>query len=184
MIGCILAAVCMGFCMTSCSEDGDDGDGGGAGSGIGTNSAKLDNATFKTPYGFWHRGDQDTEEMEDNLVLMEFYSFDPTAGKFPSKMSFVGIEYEMPKGQKEITSTVLRGNEYNLYLAKDVTMTSEGIQCGSKYNDTDAPDLKIVRNGNKYTITVEGVTLEDENNREYTFSFNYSGKLTNKQIAL
>ena len=178
-IGCMLAAVCLCFGLASCSED--EGEGGG--SNTGKNSVRLGNKTFKTPYGYWHSGAQDSEaSVDDNLILMEFYSYNPTSGKFPGKASVVGIEYEAPKGQKEITSTVLKGGEYHIYVAHDVTMSSEGLQCETYDNDTSNPDLKIVRNGSTYSISVEGATVSDEN-QNYDFSFNFSGKLTNRQIA-
>lgn len=176
-IGCILAAMCLCFSMVSCSED-EDGTGGGS----GNNSVKLGSKTFKTPYGFWHSGGQDTEDFEDNIIMMEFYSYNPTSGKFPGKASVVAIEYKAPAGQSEITSTVVKGGEYDIYVAHDVTMSSAGMQCETLYRDASNPDLKIVRNGNKYSISIDGAKVSDESN-SYDFSFNFSGKLTNSQIA-
>ena len=70
MIGSILATVCLSFC-------------------VGTNSAKLGNKTFKVPYGFWHMGFEDSEGGEENVVMMEFYSYNVLSNKFPDKISAV-----------------------------------------------------------------------------------------------
>lgn len=177
-IGCMLAAVCLCFGMASCSED--DGEGGG--SSTGKNSVKLGDKTFKVPYGYWHSGAEDSEaSVEDNVMMLEFYSYNPTSGKWPSKMSVVAIEYNVPEGQKEITSTVLKGGEYGIYVAHDVTMSDPGLQAEGDY-DASNPDLKIVRNGNTYSISVEGAKVSDDD-RSYDFSFNFSGKLNHLQIA-
>ena len=186
MIGCILTAVCLCFGMASCSEDDGDGDGDGS-SSVGKNSAKLGNETFKVPYGYWHNSAEDSEAsaIGDNVILLEFYSYNPTSSKFPGKASVVGIEYDVPEGQKEITSTVLKSGEYRVFVGHNLTMNeNEGIYCESKFNSTNDPDMKIVRDGSKYTITVEGLKVSDENDENvYNFSFNYSGKLTHRQIA-
>jgi len=165
--------------MASCSED--DGDGDGSGSSVGTNSAKLGNKTFKVPYGFWHMGDEDSEEGEENVVMMEFYSYDVLSNKFPGKMSAVYIDFIVPSGQKDITSTVVDGSDYNIYVVHDATMSSSGLQAETRDHKSN-PDMKIVRNGSKYSISIEDAKVSD-GNQSYDFSFNFSGQLTHRQIA-
>lgn len=183
MIGCILTAVCLSFCMASCSED--DGDGDGSGSSVGTNSAKLGNKTFKVPYGFWHLGIEESGvDYEENVVHTEFYSYNVLSDKFPGKLSCVYIDFDVPAGQNEITSTVLKDGDYHIYVVYDATMSSPGGLQAETDHETSQPDLKIVRNGSKYNISVEGAKLIDsDGNQSYDFSFNFSGQLTHRQIA-
>lgn len=177
MIGCILAAVCLCLCMASCSDDDDEG---GSDSSKGKNKVTLGDKTFKVPYGFWYTG-EDCEDLDNDEVSMEFYSFNPTSGKMPSSMSYVAIEYKLADGKKEINSTVIESGKYHVYVATGVTMSSEGLQCETEYNDIGNSDLKIIRDGNKYTVTIEHATVSDDN-KNYDFSFNYTGNLKHQYL--
>lgn len=180
VIGCIVTAMCLCLGMASCSEDDDNATGN---NGV----AKLGNNTFNVPFGFWHTGDEDSDsKVDDNLVMLEFYSFDSLSNNFPGSVSVVSIEYELPEGQKEITSTVLKGDEYEFYVAHGVTMSSSGIQCESIRSDSGNPDLKIVRNGNTYSISIKNLKVyagDTADDISYNFSFDYNGQLTHRQIA-
>lgn len=168
--------VLFSFTFTACSDD-DDTEGGGNVS----NSVKFDNKTFKTPYAYWYMNKEAGESGSDNTVTMEFYSCNPTASSIPSSVSYVAIDYELEDGNKEINTTVVKSGNYHIYVAYNVTMSSEGIQCETEYGETGNSDLKIVRNGNTYTISIEHATVSDEN-KSYDFSFNYSGGLTHQII--
>lgn len=176
-IGYVLAAVCLCFNLVSCSEDGPE-------AGDGNCTVKLGSESFKTPYGFWHMGYEDSDESAgDNFVMMEFYNFNPLSGNYPSMMSAVAIEYEVPAGQKEISSAVIKGGDYHVYIAHKFAYEDGGIDCENDYKNPNDPDLKIVRNGDSYSISVEGLKVGDDDTPKYDFSFNFSGKLTHRQIA-
>lgn len=173
LIGCVLAVVCLSLCLASCSKD-DEPEGGN-----GSSSAKVGDKTFNTPYGYWYLNREIGEQGND--VTMEFFSNDPT-GNYKS-MSFIAIEFTLPEGEEEITSTVIEGGQYHVYAAVDVTMTDEGLQCQTPgRGETSNSPLRIVREGNNYTVSIDNARLEDDN-RSYKFSFKYSGKLTHDFIG-
>ena len=168
--------VLFSFTFTACSDD-DDTEGGGNVS----NSVKFDNKTFKTPYGYWYMNKEAGESSSDNMVTMEFYSFNPTSGSYPSSMSFVAIEFELQDGKKEINTAVVESGKYHIYVASGVTMSSEGLQCETEFGDTGNSSLNITRSGNTYTVSIEHAVVSDDNNN-YDFSFRYSGGLTHQYI--
>ena len=71
-----------------------------------------------------------------NMVTMEFYSFNPTSGSYPSSMSFVAIDFELQDGQNEINSMVVESGKYHIYVASDVSISSEGLQCETEDGET------------------------------------------------
>lgn len=71
-----------------------------------------------------------------NMVTMEFYSFNPTSGSYPSSMSFVAIDFELQDGQKEINSMVVESGKYHIYVASDVSISAEGLQCETEDGET------------------------------------------------
>lgn len=170
-IGCILAAMCLSLSMISCSEDG-------PGEGQGESSVLLGSKTFETPYGFW------TVQNSGNstYAIMEFYNADPLSSNLPNSMDMVLIEFELPDGQEEITSTKIKGGEYHIYTATGVTISSEGLQCESRHGDISNSDLKITRNGSNYTINIDNATVSDDNN-SYRFKFSYSGNMKNQTFG-
>ena len=176
----IAAFAGLGLTFTSCGDDAGDDDATG---GKGGCSAKMGSSSFDVPYGFWYLNSElSPSNDESNVVTMEFYSFDPTSAKIPSSMSFVAIEYDLPDGQREISSIVVEGGKYHVYAATGVTMSSEGFQCETKDGDSNNSDLKIVRNGNSYSVSIERATVGDES-KNYDFSFSYSGGLSHQVIG-
>lgn len=167
--------VLFSFTLTACSDD-DDADNNAS------HSVKLGDKTFSTPYGYWYMNSEAGEFDNENMVTMEFYSFNPTSGSYPSSMSFVAIEFELQDGQKEINTMVVKSGKYHIYVASDVTMSSEGLQCETEFGETGNSDLKIVRSGNSYTISIEHAVVSDDS-KNYDFSFNYSGSLTHQHIG-
>ncbi len=183
MFGYLMVAVCLCFGMASCSEDEESGADSGAGSGAGVEgnaAAKLGDNSFSVPYGYWY--EEGPAGNGKKNVQLEFYSWDPTSGEYFSELHFVSFSFDIPEDANGLPGMVLKGGEYDGYVAYNTTMSSPGIQCEWSYYNTENPDLVIERNGDNYTVKVENLKVSDEVN-EYNFSFNYSGKLKNERIS-
>ena len=164
--------------LTACSDDDEEEN---SDNNSVSNSVTLGNKTFKTPYGYWYMNKEAGESSSDNMVTMEFYSFNPTSGSYPSSVSFVAIEFELQDGKKEINTAVVESGKYHIYVASGVTMSSEGLQCETEFGDTGNSSLNITRSGNTYTVSIEHAVVSDDN-KNYDFSFRYSGGLTHQYI--
>ncbi len=194
MFGYLMVAVCLCFGMASCSEDEESGAGSGAGV-EGNAAAKLGDNSFSVPYGYWwvHGDISNPASNGKKHVYLEFSSLDPhdlpNIDVSSATAHMVLFSFDIPEDADGLPSIVLKGGEYEIDVVYGVTMYSEGIQCETDdENNTEGPDLIIERNGDTYNVRVENAKVIDLNKgegigrEEYSFSFNYSGKLRNEEI--
>lgn len=164
----IFAYILLGILLlpvTSCSKD-DEPDGG---NGATSSAFNLGGQPLKLSYAYWWANAGD--------MHIEFYSYDPTGNKFPNSMSYLSIDYSIPSNQTEIESVTLPSGSYSIYVAKDVTMSSEGWQGQTKWNDSTNSPLIIEKDGKNVKITVENATISDySESLPLTINFNSSIK--------
>lgn len=167
-LGMAIMVVLMALNFSACSDD-DDNQGGGA------ISATLDGANMGLNHVYWWiiRSYSDHKTME-----IEFYSYDPVHPGNISSASFAAISYDIPNNQNDIQSVTLAGDEYEIYVAKDVSMNSDGWQGETMSDATANSPLTITRNGDTVTIKVDRAEVSgDDPNDVKIFSINYSGSI-------
>ncbi len=165
--GIVLMTVFAGICMTACGED--DPDEGGDSNGSGAIVINNSNVTMSHGY-YWNDGSE---------MHIEFYSWDLSSSSFPSKMSFLSIDY--PSTDNVPQTCVLASNQYSMYVVKDMTYTSDGFQGECSMYDSKS-DLKITRSGNTFSINVayaNGIGGEEDDwNDSFSLSVDWTGSLS------
>ena len=160
----MMAVVCVGF--TACGSDDDDEGGGSS----GKNGAVIDGQSMDTSYGYWYYSTRDKRWFLDfsNVDMRNVY-----AGNFPkSGINVVCIDFEGDEASEVPTGEF---DDFNVYVVKGMTPTSEGEQIGKPYDKEGK--LVITKSGNKYTISYTGVTLSDDKHTVANTSFSYTGSL-------
>lgn len=67
---------------------------------------------------------------------IEFYSYDSTIpGSFPGYVTMMSIDYEIAPNITDLQSVTLPSEEYEIYLAQNVTENSYGWQGETIYGD-------------------------------------------------
>ena len=166
----MMAIVCVGF--TACGSDDDDEGGGSS----GKNGAVIDGQFMDTSYAYWSY-----QKAYDKRWLLDFSNVDlrnVNADNFPkSGINVVSIDFEGDEASEVPTGEF---DDFNVYVVKGMTPTSEGEQIEKLYEKEGK--LVITKNGNKYTISFTGVTLSDDKHTVANTSFSYTGSLIYYEI--
>lgn len=149
--------------VASCSKDDDN-----SSSSSGSVSVKLKGETVKFSNVYWHS--------EGGEIFIEFYSYDLNSNSWPKSINYLGINYAVSGTPTGVSSVTLPSGDYHIYIAKNVTMDSEGWQGETLYQDTSNSPLIIQKNGNKYQISVEKATVGNDNTTA-GLSINYNGTI-------
>lgn len=164
ILAILLVSIFATIGLTACSDDDDDNSGGG-----GKSSSKVEvnglSESLQQAY-YW---------VSNGEMQIEFYSFDPTSGRYPSKISFLSISYDVESGETSPRSITLSSSQYSVYVALGVTTTDEGFQAETKYNDRSNPDLVINVNGNNISLDLSCTVADDAN--DYPLTFKYNGSI-------
>lgn len=169
-LSAILALIIVGLgtvTMTSCSKD-DEPSGGSNGTGGNSTAITIDGQSLNLSYVYWWADNGD--------MHIEFYSFDPTGTQYPNSISYLSIDYSIPNDQSEIVSTTLPSGSYSIYVAKNVTMNSDGWQAQTRWNDSSNSPLVIEKSGNNVKITIEKATVSNYT-ESVPLSINFSGTI-------
>ena len=182
----IVALFCIGF--TACSSDDDED---GSGGGKGSSTLTIDSKKTSVPYACWHISEAD--RYNNRELHLEFFSYDfislytnPTAGKYPTSVDYIGIDCEIDESMVEPESMTIPGGSYHLYVALGVAEHDEGWQAENWDNATSDSPLVIKRSGNTYTVTIENAKIyhfeegdnpHDQSNTASTLSFSYKGSI-------
>lgn len=175
----VAAALCAGF--ASCSKD-DDGD-----TPTGKNEVTLDGAKLDVPYAYYYVDDESTASQGMHTMVLDFYSYDVVRlyesndlSKLPEKVSYVGIDFEVPESQTDLRSVTLAPGEYHIYVVRDMPFSGDdsGWQGESSelFTYTDSP-LVIKKDGSKYTVTFKA-SIHGHNASIQEMTFDYTGPVT------
>lgn len=173
--GLSVMAVLATLSLSSCSDDDDKDENGG---GSGNITATLDGASLGLSTVYWYiDSESSTSSTSNNIMAIEFYSYDPTNLKsFPNSISYLSVNYEIPATQTSIESATIESGDYHIYVAKDVTMNSEGWQGETDYRATTNSPLVITRDGNNITVSVANAEISDWDTSK-TLKLSYSGTI-------
>lgn len=163
--------------FASCSDDDDDKDNGG-----NKASATIGSENLPLSYAYWYFDENSSGNNADNKnLVIEFYSIDITkmsASNFPSSINFMSIDYDVPASQSEPLAATVESGDYHVYLAKDVTMNSEGWQGETAWRATSNSPVVITKNGNTFTVNIASAEIYGENNQMKELKFSYTGPIS------
>lgn len=166
-LGVLVVSLFLALSAVSCSDDDDDASGNGKGNNA--ISVTLDGKSVKFSNVYWYR--------YEGEVYVEFYSYDPTNIKsMPNSINFLSISFDAADESNELPSVTVPSGEYHIYVAKNVTMNSDGWQGETIWRDTSNSPLIIKKEGNTYHISVEKATVGDDVT-DTNISISYNGKV-------
>lgn len=165
ILAILLVSIFAAIGLTACSDDDDDDNSGNGGSS--SSKVEVNGLSESLQYAYYW--------VYDGEMQLEFYSVDPTSSRYPSKLSYLGVSYDVESGETEPQSVTLSSGQYHVYTALGVTTTDDGFQAETKYKDKSNRDLVIKVDGNNMTLDLN-CTVGDDNG-DYPLTFTYNGSI-------
>jgi len=177
LLTCVMAVAMLSVGFSSCGSDNDDDNasgGGSASTGSSGTGVSLGGKTVSVSNGYY------SYEGEWILTFTNYDLYNMTAATLPSSINYLSINIT----DTEQGSGVPVGEftKFHVYIVNGATpqgSSGEQYEGSAGYSNGANPNarLTINKNGDVYTITYTGLTVDDDKNSIENTSFSWTGKL-------